>query len=166
VFAAVRKGLADRVLTTPAELFAAVTDAYRDRTNEPFTHIVVDEAQDLGVSELRFLSAIEPPSPGALFFAGDLGQRIFQQPFSWKGLGVDVRGRSATLKINYRTSHQIRRAADQLMPKKVRDVDGLEDDRSGTISVFEGPEPVVVIAADAREETVRVSEFLQQATAA
>jgi hypothetical protein len=40
-----------------------------------------------------------------LFFAGDLGQRIFQQPFSWKSLGVDIRGRSRTLRINYRTSH-------------------------------------------------------------
>ena len=45
-----------------------------------------------------------------LFFAGDLGQRIFQQPFSWKAAGADVRGRSTTLKINYRTSHQIRKS--------------------------------------------------------
>jgi len=38
--------------------------------------------------------------PNALFFAGDLGQRIFQQPFSWKALGVDIRGRSRTLRVN------------------------------------------------------------------
>jgi Nucleotidyl transferase AbiEii toxin, Type IV TA system len=38
-------------------------------------------------------TAIAPPGPDALFFAGDLGQRIFQPPFSWKGLGIDVRGR-------------------------------------------------------------------------
>ena len=48
--------------------------------------------------------------PNSLFFAGDLGQRIFQQPFSWKALGVDIRGRSRTLRVNYRTSHQIRHA--------------------------------------------------------
>jgi hypothetical protein len=46
-------------------------------------------------------------------------------------LGVDVRGRSQTLKVNYRTSHQIREAADRLLPKVVRDVDGLEEERSG-----------------------------------
>ena len=34
---------------------------------------------------------------GSFFFAGDLGQRIFQQPFSWKSLGVDIRERSRTL---------------------------------------------------------------------
>jgi hypothetical protein len=77
----------------------------------------------------------------ALFFAGDLGQRIFQQPFSWQTLGVDVRGRSQTLKVNYRTSHQIRQAADRLLPRVVRDVDGLEEERFGTVSVFNGPGP-------------------------
>jgi hypothetical protein len=44
--------------------------------------VVVDEAQDLGVPELRLLAAIAPTGPDALFFAGDGGQRIFQQPFS------------------------------------------------------------------------------------
>jgi hypothetical protein len=47
--------------------------------------------------------------------AGDLGQRIVQQPFSWTQVGVDIRGRSRTLRINYRTSHQIRSQADQLL---------------------------------------------------
>jgi hypothetical protein len=60
----------------------------------------------------------------ALFFAGDLGQRIFQQPFSWKALGVDVRGRSRTLRVNYHTSHQIRAEADRLLGPEVTDVDG------------------------------------------
>ena len=75
----------------------------------------IDEAQDLSVAQLRFLAALGGGRPNALFFAGDLGQRIFQQPFSWKALGVDVRGRSRTLRVNYRTSHQIRSQADRLL---------------------------------------------------
>jgi hypothetical protein len=50
----------------------------------PFDFAVVDEAQDIDVAELRFLAALGANRPNALFFAGDLGQRIFQQPFSWK----------------------------------------------------------------------------------
>lgn len=61
----------------------------------------------MGIAELRFLAAIGTQRPDSLFFTGDLGQRIFQQPFSWKSLGVDIRGRSQTLTINYRTSYQI-----------------------------------------------------------
>jgi hypothetical protein len=60
-----------------------------------FEFAVVDEAQDVSVPQLRFLAALGAGRPNGLFFAGDLGQRIFQQPFSWKALGVDVRGRSS-----------------------------------------------------------------------
>jgi hypothetical protein len=123
----------------------------------------VDEAQDLGVPELRFLSAIASDRPDALFFAGDIGQRIFQQPLSWKGLGIDVPGRSGTLKVNYRTSHQIRVAADQLLPRSVRDVDGFEDERAGTISVFDGPEPEVLLATDPAAEGAAAARFEKSA---
>lgn len=146
---------------TPASLFAKLTTYYGSRLDKPFSHIVVDEAQDLGVAELRFLAAIAPDGPDLLFFAGDLGQRIFQQPFSWKGLGVDVRGRSFTLRVNYRTSHQIRLAADRLLPDRIRDVDGLEDDRTATVSVFNGPPPEVFLAASDEEEVEKVAAFIR-----
>ena len=89
-----------------------------------------------------------PTRPNALFFAGDLGQRIFQQPFSWKSLGVDIRGRSRNLRINYRTSHQIRQQADRLLGPEVTDVDGNSEDRSDTVSVFNGPPPVIRVLTD------------------
>lgn len=75
--------------------------------------------------------------------SGDIGHRIFQHPFSWASLGVGVRRRSQTLKVCYRTLQQIRRPADQLSPTVLRDSDGLEDERRGIISVFDGPAPVV-----------------------
>ena len=93
---------------TPASVFAALTAHYPTRTDKPFANIDVDRAQDLSVAVLRFLAAIAPEARNALFFAGDLGQRIFQQPISWGTLDVDIRGRSFTLRVNYRTSHQIR----------------------------------------------------------
>ncbi|RWN61238.1 3'-5' exonuclease [Mesorhizobium sp.] len=161
VFSAVREALGQKALFTPASLFDGVTRTYSARAEKPFTHIVVDEAQDLGVPELRLLAAIAPDNPDALFFAGDIGQRIFQQPFSWKGLGIDVRGRSLTLKVNYRTSQQIRQMADRLLPKTIRDVDGLEDDRRGAVSVFEGLEPTVVIADDEAAERDAAAAFIR-----
>ncbi|MGO8172509.1 UvrD-helicase domain-containing protein [Rhizobium ruizarguesonis] len=161
IFAEVRNQVGAKAMMTEADLFTAVTNHFAGSDRKPYTHVVVDEAQDLGVAELRFLRAIVPEQPDALFFAGDIGQRIFQQPFSWRGLGIDVRGRSYTLKVNYRTSHQIRRMADLLLPPSVRDVDGEEDNRKGTVSVFNGLEPTVVIAPTVKKETEAASAFLQ-----
>jgi hypothetical protein len=73
-------------------------------------------------------------------------ERIFQQPFSWKTLGVDILGRSRTLRINYRTSHQIRMQAVRLLGPELSDVDGNVEDRRGTISVFNGPAPKIIVS--------------------
>ena len=99
-----------------AELFSSLAAAISKSKNCLFDFAVVDEAQDISVSPIcGSLPRSAEVGPNALFFAGDLGQRIFQQPFSWKALGVDIRGRSRTLRVNYRTSHQIRTQADRLL---------------------------------------------------
>jgi superfamily I DNA/RNA helicase len=146
---------------TWAEIVGRVSDHVAARNDKPFTHAVADEAQDLSVPQLHMLKALVPDEPDALFFAGDLGQRIFQHPFSWLSLGIDVRGRSFSLTANYRTSHQIRRRADVLLPRQIRDVDGYEDSRAGTISVFDGPEPIVRSFAREQEEIAFVGDWLR-----
>ena len=163
VFEAVRASLTKRGLATWSQIYGEVAAHYAGRPEKPFSHIVVDEAQDLGVAELRFVAAIAPAQPDALFFAGDLGQRIFQQPFSWRELGVDVRGRSSTLTVNYRTSHQIRRAADRLLPATVRDVDGNADERDRTVSVFNGPSPETHVFATPVEEIAAAAAWIGRA---
>ncbi|MEM7664054.1 MAG: 3'-5' exonuclease [Pseudomonadota bacterium] len=163
VFERARAILAGQHRYTPASVFGKVAVYYKDRPSRPFSHIIVDEAQDLGVPELKMLSAIAPKEPDALFFAGDLGQRIFQEPFSWLGLGIDVRGRSHTLKVNYRTSHQIRQSADKLLPAVVRDVDGIEEDRRGTVSIFNGPVPDVQIHDNSEDEIRSIGLVIHEA---
>jgi hypothetical protein len=78
--------------------------------------VIIDEAQDLAPAELRFFAALAPAEPDGLFLSGDIGQRIFQHPYSWLSLGVDVRGRSHTLKVCYRTSHITSHPGGRLPP--------------------------------------------------
>ena len=125
-----------------------------------FDNVVVDEAQDISMTHLQFFAALGGDRPNALFFAGDLGQRIFQQPFSWKALGVDVRGRSRTLRVNYRTSHQIRSRADRLLGPVATDVDGNTEDRSDTVSVFNGPPPTMRSLKTEVEESEAVGSWI------
>jgi mRNA-degrading endonuclease RelE of RelBE toxin-antitoxin system len=162
IFERVRDGLKGRKLATHAGLFTALASALSKSKHPPFEFAVVDEAQDIGVAHLRFFAALGADRPNALFFAGDLGQRIFQQPFSWKSLGVDIRGRSRNLRINYRTSHQIRQQADRLLGPEVTDVDGNSEDRSDTISVFNGPPPVIRMFANEDEEIKSVGSWLAE----
>jgi hypothetical protein len=161
IFEQVRAALSARNRLTQAMIFSRLTDFYLEN-RPPFEFAVIDEAQDISVAQMRFLAALGGGRPNALFFAGDLGQRIFQQPFSWKSLGVDVRGRSRTLRVNYRTSHQIRMQADRLLGPAVSDVDGISDDRSDTVSVFNGPPPVVRALSSEEEEIATVADWIRE----
>jgi len=161
IFAKVREALASSGAMTPAAMFTRLAIHFTATGKRPFDFAVIDEAQDISVAQLRFLAALTAQQSNGLFFAGDLGQRIFQLPFSWKAVGVDIRGRSTTLKINYRTSHQIRMQADRLLGTEVSDVDGNTEERTGTISMFNGPKPEIVVCSDEAAEIAAVAGWLR-----
>ena len=161
IFERVRSALAKGDLLTWPGLFQRLSEVLSGAARPPYDAVVVDEAQDIAITQLRFLAALAGGRENALFFAGDLGQRIFRQPFSWKALGVDVRGRSSTLKINYRTSHQIRNIADRLLDSEIADVDGNSERRDGTISLFNGPPPNIRTFEKEGDERAAVIAWLQ-----
>ena len=161
IFASVRNELERQDVLTTAAMFGRLEEHFNQAPRSPFDCYVIDEAQDVSVAELRFLAALSEDRPNSLFFAGDLGQRIFRAPFSWRKLGVDVRGRSHTLRVNYRTSHQIRSQADRLLPAKIADVDGIEEDRRGTVSVFNGPAPEIRVLRSEADEIAAVGDWLR-----
>jgi superfamily I DNA/RNA helicase/mRNA-degrading endonuclease RelE of RelBE toxin-antitoxin system len=165
IFERIRAVLRERRLATMAELYGRLAARLSGGERSPYDFVVVDEAQDVSVAQLRFVASLGRARPEALFFTGDLGQRIFQVPFSWKSLGVDIRGRSATLRINYRTSHQIRTQADRLLGRQITDVDGNVEDRRATISAFNGPAPVLRVAETAAEESAVVGRWLAERAA-
>jgi mRNA-degrading endonuclease RelE of RelBE toxin-antitoxin system len=162
IFERVLSSLKRRDLVTYAGLFSQLASKLAASKHLPFDFVVVDEAQDVSIAQLRFLAALAAGRPNSLFLAGDLGQRIFQQPFSWKALGVDIRGRSRTLRINYRTSHQIKMQADRLLAPRLSDVDGNLEERSGTISVFNGPQPTILVFDTPEDEIAAVSQWLAE----
>ena len=162
IYELLRAGLKKHKLITYAELFTTLATAISASKNVLFDYVVVDEAQDISVAHLRFFAALGGSRPNALFFAGDLGQRIFQQPYSWMALGVDIRGRSRTLRVNYRTSHQIRSQADRLLCPVVIDVDGNSENRSDTVSVFNGPPPIIHTLKSESEEIEAVGNWIEE----
>lgn len=117
------------------------------RTVRPFAHVVVDEGQDLHPAHWRFLRACVRPAdvtlPNDLFIAGDAHQRIYDYRVSLSALGIETRGRSKRLKINYRTSQQILGWSLAILAgAKFDDLDGALDTQEGYHSSFTGPAPI------------------------
>ncbi len=159
IFSRVNDQIKKEGTLTWSGLFDQLTKFFVASKKRPYDFVVVDESQDISIAELRFLSALDGGRQNALFFAGDLGQRIFQQPFSWKSVGVDIRGRSSSLRVNYRTSHQIRMQSDRLLGQEVSDADGVVEKRNA-ISVFNGPSPEVKIFKKSKDESEFVGNWI------
>jgi mRNA-degrading endonuclease RelE of RelBE toxin-antitoxin system len=112
-----------------------------------YKHVLVDELQDFGLEGLRLIAALSPKgdsSRNPLFMAGDGHQRINRKiPIPLSRAGINVVGRSRRLKINYRTSEQIRAWAHSLLAgMDIDDLDGGGADTTGDRSIFKGPEPI------------------------
>lgn len=124
-----------------------------------FRHVLVDELQDFSLEALRLIAAISNVSAGnanPLCVVGDGHQRIYNAtPIPLSRAGIDVRGRSRRLKINYRTSEQIRKWAHGLLSRvAIDDLDGGIADTTGDQSVFRGPDPQIR-KSDERETLAR-----------
>lgn len=146
-----------------------VDDAYREiaslleQENEkgkllPYCAIVIDETQDLGPQALKLLRAMIPRGANDLFFVGDGHQRIYtRNRAAMSKCGIDIRGRSRKLYLNYRTTDEIRRAAVAMLEGcEIDDLDEGHDETRRYKSLSHGPVPLVV-DAQSMEETVSLA---------
>lgn len=134
-----------------------VDDAYRDAAQllatEPvaaYSGVVVDETQDFGPQALRLIRAMVPTGANDLFFVGDGHQRIYKKHKAVLGrCGIDIRGRSRKLYLNYRTTDEIRKLAVALLEgREIDDLDGGSDDNRRYKSLSHGPVPEVLESTD------------------
>ena len=91
-------------------------DLVRRRPQPTYRAAIIDEAQDLTLVGLQLVQAIVSgengrDEPDALFIVGDGAQKIYPGGFTLAQAGVDVRGNSTVLRVNYRNTRQILDAA-------------------------------------------------------
>ncbi len=110
----------------------------------PYKAVIVDETQDLHAEELKLIRTIIPKGENDIFLVGDAHQRIYGQPVVMSRCGIDIVGRSKKLKINYRTTEEIKKFASSiLMNVPIDDMDGGFDDDGMYKSLLHGPEPKI-----------------------
>ena len=129
-------------------------DAYRDARslieNDPrmrpnLCSVIVDEAQDMGTQAFKLIRTLVPEGANDIFIVGDGHQRIYGKNKVVLGhCGIDIRGRSARLKVNYRTTDETRKLAVSILEGvMVDDLDGEEDNQRFYHSLLHGPTPTV-----------------------
>lgn len=110
-----------------------------------YRHAIVDEAQDLHAAHWRLLRALVPAGTDDLFIVGDAHQRIYGRPLVLSRYGIETRGRSRRLTVNYRTSREILTWCSAVMQgASVDDLEGGGDDLIGARSLFGGPDVQLV----------------------
>jgi len=147
------------------EVFNRVFEFYQDRVDKPFSNVIVDELQDLSNVELRFLRAIVPEGENDLFLVGDPMQAIYQRNLNFSKAGINIRGiRSKRLRINYRTTEEIRRVAVNLVTSQTYDdFEGEQESKSGYISLMHGVNPAYDIFKSPNEELTHVIKSIHEA---
>ena len=88
------------------------------RLDEPlYSAVVVDEAQDITMAALLFLRALvnapdpDKDRPNGMLILGDGAQRIYPGGYTLRQAGIEVRGRTTVLSLNYRNTDEILNAA-------------------------------------------------------
>ena len=163
-----RAQLAERGLKEAADACRDAADLLRhDRGAPGYAAVIVDEAQNVGAQAYRLLRAIAPEGADDLFIVGDGHQRIYGRNRVVLGrCGIDVRGRSRKLRLNYRTTEETRRWAARLLAgRAIDDLDGGADDDRGITSLTRGPEPLLRRFESAAEQSAFLVAYLKQVQA-
>ena len=165
VFDALRTEFRQRGLWEPEEAKQAAADLLQEAgRGARYSSIVVDEAQDLDAASFKLLRAlVGEQHDNDLFIVGDPHQRIYGKPVVLSRCGIEIRGRSRKLRINYRTTEETRAWATAVLHGlDFDDLDGGVDSTSDYRSLLHGDQPLIKRFADPAEEQHFLAETLRK----
>ncbi len=125
--------------------------------------MIVDEGQDISAAAFELIRTAVPVAENDLFIVGDAHQRIYRHRVVLGRVGIEVRGRSRTLRVNYRTTDEIRRwACAQLEGCTIDDLDGDMASWKGYRSLTHGSPPEILTSASVAEDIEHIRGILRQ----
>jgi len=152
----------DEIMDCAAQLIAKEGGA------RSYAAVIVDETQDFSMPALRLVCALsgnryDASLPNSLMLVGDAHQRIYGRRAVLNKCGINVRGRSAKLYLNYRSTEHIRRLAVALLEGvSVDDLDGESDNNKGYHSLVVGTKPEMVRFDGFEQEMDAVAKKLKE----
>lgn len=144
------------------EIYNMVSNYLKENKKSIFSHIIVDELQDFSNVELNFIRSLTPEGENDLFLVGDPLQNIYDRKINFSKAGINIRGnRSKRLRINYRTTEEIKNfALSVILDEKYDNFDGEEESKIGYLSLFHGPKPVYSLYLSKEEELQAIKNEL------
>jgi Superfamily I DNA and RNA helicases len=129
-----------------------------------YAAIIVDESQDLGFQAFKLLRQMAGEQHvNDLFIVGDPHQRIYGKTAALSASGIDIRGRGRKLRVNYRTTEEIKKqAVAVLYGQEMDDLDNGKDDLAGYHSLVHGPKPLFLSSDDFNGEIEAIIEYLKK----
>lgn len=141
------------LLTNSDAVFSAINLLNEGASIRPFKFAVVDETQDMGSEVLQLIRSLVDEEENDLFLVGDGHQRIYKRKASLGKCGIKIIGRGRKLRINYRTTDEIRKFATAVLENiDVDDLDEGVDSVKGYRSLIAGNPPIVEGFANAEDE--------------
>lgn len=165
IFRTFTRGLKKRNLLTFEGAIHQARLAVEQGSFTRYAHVLVDETQDFSLEALRLICVISPTAAGTfdpLCTVGDGHQRIYRHKVPLSRAGIDVRGRARRLKINYRTSQQIRNFAHGILAGlEIDDLDGGVVATTGDHSAFNGPKPTIQKCKGEKDEAETIVAWVK-----
>lgn len=148
------------------ELFNRLANYLNEHDIHPYTNVIVDEFQDFSNPELRLIRALVAKGQNDLFIVGDPFQRIYRgRRLNFCAAGIDIRGRSRRLKVNYRTTEEIKKVAVSVVKGiNFDDMDGGEETQKGYVSLMHGETPVYRLVESPAEEIDTILSYIKECT--
>lgn len=162
VYEAYQQGLKSRdVIDWQDVSLLAYRELFRNPLASPYDHVVVDEAQDLTAMQVRIAQRMMKGSGDtevrSIFLVGDVAQTLYSRGFAWKQAGLQLQGKSASIRRNFRNTRQIAETAAALNSYN-RIVRLAEDYVDPQFTQRQGPWPIVLQCDITSREVKAVSE--------
>lgn len=144
------------------EIYNMVSNYLNENDEIIFSHVIVDELQDFSNVELNFIRSLTAEGENDMFLVGDPLQNIYDRKINFSKAGINIRGkRSKRLRINYRTTEEIKNLAmSVILDEKYDDFDGEEESKAGYLSLFHGSKPTYTTFSNKEQELAAVKDEL------
>ena len=167
LFDSYRAQLAARKVVDFTDRIVAATEVAAGQAPR-YRAAIIDEAQDISLVGLQFVRALVNGNTGAdrsdgLLIVGDGAQKIYPGGYTLRQAGVEVRGRTTVLRVNYRNTREVIGAAMAVAGKG--EVDDLGDEyrraEADADAARSGVRPVLIHTTSESAEMAAITARIQ-----